>query len=153
MTDMEHLGQLVGETARAWRAALDRRLRPLGLSGARWLVLLHLARSAEPLTQTAVAERVGIGRSSLVVLLDRMAADGWIIRRRHENDRRSNTVHLTARAQRVVPRIEQAAAELRRELYEGLSAAELQRCVRVLQHIKCGAEAATVPATRTKENG
>jgi len=137
---IDHLGQLLGETARAWRANLDRRLRPLNLSGARWLVLLHLARSPEPLMQKDLAERVGIGGPSLVALLDRMAGDGWIERRPGGGDRRSKTVHLTARARRVIPRIEETAGALRRELLAGLPQEDLRCCVRVLRRIRRSAE-------------
>ena len=34
----------LAQLSRSWRAELDRRLADLGLSQARWLVLLHLAR-------------------------------------------------------------------------------------------------------------
>ncbi|MFO6383447.1 MarR family transcriptional regulator, partial [Pseudomonas aeruginosa] len=43
-TDKHYFGTLLAQTSRAWRAELDRRLSHLGLSQARWLVLLHLAR-------------------------------------------------------------------------------------------------------------
>ena len=139
---LERLGQLLGETARAWRHALDRRLRPMGLSGARWLVLLHLARAPEPLTQKALAHRVGIEGPTLVGLLDRMAADGWVERRPSGSDRRSKNIHLTARARRTIPQIEETAATLRRELLSGLSDRDLQICMKVLTRIRQGAEQA-----------
>lgn len=138
--DIDHFGQLLGETARAWRAVLDRRLQPLGLSGARWLVLLHVARAGETLVQKELARRVGIGGPALVGLLDRMARDGWIERRAHGEDRRRKAVHLTQKARRVIPRIEASAAELRDELLRDLPRAELQRCMRLLSRIKREAE-------------
>ena len=55
----DNLGILVGETARLWRYALDQRLQPLGLSQAKWLVLLHLSRE-NGLMQKQLARRVGI---------------------------------------------------------------------------------------------
>lgn len=141
-TEVEHFGQMVGETARAWRLALDRRLQPLGLSQARWLVLLHLARAEQPLTQKELAARIGIESSTLVGQLDRMARDGWVERRPTAADRRCKQVHLTARAHHVIGRIETAAAALRAELYRGLSEAELRRCMRLLTRIKQRAEQA-----------
>lgn len=140
--EIEHFGQLLGETARAWRFALDRRLQPVGLSRARWLVLLHLARAEQPLTQKELAARVGIESSTLVGQLDRMMRDGWVERQPSANDRRSNRVHLTPRARSVIDHIEAAAAELRDELMQGLSEADLQRCMRLLAQIKQRAEQA-----------
>ena len=44
MTDaLPNVGRQVGLLARLWRTELDNRLRPHGLSQARWLLLLHLA--------------------------------------------------------------------------------------------------------------
>ena len=142
MNDVERFGQLLGETARAWRHALDRRLRPLGLSGARWLVLLHLARADQPLTQKELAHRVGIESPTLVGLLDRMAKDGWVERRPSDQDRRSKTIHLTSQAHRAIDQIEAVAAELRRDLLRDLSDQELRRCMQVLVRIRRGAEGA-----------
>lgn len=140
MSQREHFGQLLGETARAWRAALDRRLRPVGLSGARWLVLLHLARADAPLSQKELADRIGIEGPTLVGLLDRMVQDGWVERRPSGSDRRSNTVHLTGAARRAIRRIEATAAALREELLSGVSEEELDVCARVLARIRDCAE-------------
>jgi len=140
MNDVERFGQLLGETARAWRYALDRRLRPLGLSGARWLVLLHLARADRPLTQKELAHRVGIESPTLVGLLDGMTCDGWVERRPSDRDRRSKTIHLTDQAHRAIDQIEAVAADLRRELFADLSDRELRQCMQVLVRIRRGAE-------------
>lgn len=44
LTDQHRFGMQLAQMSRGWRAELDRRLAGLGLSQARWLVLLHLAR-------------------------------------------------------------------------------------------------------------
>lgn len=139
----ENMGQLLGGTARAWRFALDRRLEPLGLSLARWLVLLHLANTAEALSQKELAARVGVEGPTLVGLLDRMEDDGWVSRRPSDQDRRSKHVVLTARARGVIGPIQAAAAELREELLKGLSKDEIETCAKVLRHIKQAAESNT----------
>lgn len=54
-TDKHYFGTLLAQTSRAWRAELDRRLSHLGLSQARWLVLLHLARHRDSPTQRELA--------------------------------------------------------------------------------------------------
>ncbi|MEJ2380719.1 MAG: MarR family transcriptional regulator, partial [Gammaproteobacteria bacterium] len=36
-------GMILAETALIWRTMLDQRLKPFGLSQAKWRVLLHLA--------------------------------------------------------------------------------------------------------------
>jgi len=135
----ENLGILVGETARLWRYALDQRLQPLGLSQAKWLVLLHLSRE-DGLMQKQLARRVGIEPPTLVDLLDRMAEDGWITRRESNADRRSKTVRLTPKALDVIKQIRTTGARLRRELLAGISRKDLARCTAVLQQIKGAVE-------------
>jgi MarR family transcriptional regulator for hemolysin len=40
----EIFGQLLHGTARAWRQKLDERLKPMGLSQAKWRTLMHLSK-------------------------------------------------------------------------------------------------------------
>lgn len=53
--DKHYFGTQLAQASRAWRAELDRRLSHLGLSQARWLVLLHLARNSGIPTQRELA--------------------------------------------------------------------------------------------------
>ena len=141
MTDtIDRFGVLLGELARLWRTRLDQRLKPLRLSQARWLVLLHLSRGGDGMVQKELADRIGIEGPTLVSLLDGMMADGWIVRRESTEDRRSKTVHLTDKAREVLPRINAAASQLRRELLAGIPERELIRCMGILRQIKDRAE-------------
>jgi MarR family transcriptional regulator for hemolysin len=135
MSDDETLGPLLHGTARAWRLKLDERLKPMGLSQAKWRTLLHLTVAGDALTQAEIAERLGIEQPSLVTLLHRLENEGWIIRRSSLHDRRCKMVFLGQRAQRVISQINAAAEKLRHELLENVSAADLRTCVRVLAQI------------------
>jgi MarR family transcriptional regulator for hemolysin len=140
MATNETLGMLLGETARIWRTKLDQRLRPLGLSQAKWRVLLHLNLARDELTQKALSERLGIEGPSLVRLLDRMEDDDWVERRASASDRRAKTVHLTARAMETLREIKRIATRLRGELLSDISVEELTVVSDVLQRIKLRAE-------------
>ncbi len=141
LTEREQLSMAIGEVSRLWRTLLDERLRPLGLSQARWMVLLQLSRRGDGVVQKALAGWLGIEGPTLVRLLDRMAEDGWIERRESVEDRRAKTVHLTGQAQAVIEKINAVASELRQELLEGMAPADMQVCIKVLQRIKHKAEA------------
>ena len=140
MADHETFSALLGETARSWRNRLDQRLRPLGLSQAKWRVLLHLDRAKDDLTQKALSARLGIEGPSLVRLLDRMEADGWVERRASPADRRAKTIHATAKAAETIREITRVAAKLRGELLSGIPAKDLDTASGVLQRIKHRAE-------------
>ena len=135
MSDDETVGALLHGTARAWRLKLDERLKPMGLSQAKWRTLLHLSLAGDALTQAEIAERLGIEQPSLVTLLHRLENEGWIIRRSSLHDRRCKMVFLGQRAQRVISQINAAAEKLRHELLENVSTSDLRTCVRVLTQI------------------
>jgi MarR family transcriptional regulator, transcriptional regulator for hemolysin len=135
MSDDETLGPLLHGTARAWRLKLDERLKPMGLSQAKWRTLLHLSLAGDALTQAEIAERLGIEEPSLVTLLHRLENEGWIIRKSSVHDRRCKMVFLGQRAQRVISQINAAAEKLRHELLEDVSTSDLRTCVRVLTQI------------------
>jgi len=136
----EQLGYAIGESARLWRTRLNERLRPLGLSQARWMVLLHLSKRGDGVVQKALAEWIGIESPTLVRILDRMTEDGWIERRESTTDRRAKTVHLTRQANAIIKRIDKIAAQLRKEMLVDIDAADIDACMRVLQQIKHTAE-------------
>jgi len=136
----EQIGMVLGEVSRSWRAKLDERLRPLGLSQSRWMVLLHLSRRGDGVVQKALAEWMGIEGPTLVRILDRMTEDGWIERRESPSDRRSKTVHLTPQSRAIIEQISAVAAQLRGELLADIPEAELEACMRVLLQIKHTAE-------------
>src|SRR3954464_13892215 len=104
----EHFGPLLHGVARAWRLKLDQRLKPLGLSQAKWRTLLHLYRSEGALTQSEIASHLGIEEPTLVTLLHRLERAGWVVRRAAEHDRRCKTVHLGSRAQQAIEQINAA---------------------------------------------
>ena len=133
---MADFAVLLGEVTRAWRQRLDERLKPLGLSQAKWLAIWHLARSGEGINQRDLAARIGISAPTLVRLLDRMARDGHIQRRDASGDRRSNCVHLTRAARRTFAQIDRAARDLRTELLAGIPAAQLRVCIGVFGTVK-----------------
>src|SRR5213079_157282 len=132
MSDWEIIGPLLHGTARAWRQKLDERLKPMGLSQAKWRTLLHLSLAPDPLTQTEIAARLGVEEPTVVTLLHRLEKEDWITRRNSPHDRRCNTVHLGRRAQRIIAQIKSAANKLRHELLSDIPPAELRTCIKVL---------------------
>jgi MarR family transcriptional regulator for hemolysin len=135
MSEGETFGPLLHGTARAWRLKLDERLKPMGLSQAKWRTLLHLSLAGDALTQAEIAERLGIEEPSLVTLLHRLENEDWIIRRASPHDRRCKMVLLGRRAQNVISQISAEAEKLRGELLENISARDLRTCMRVLTQI------------------
>ena len=139
-TDVDSFGPLLHGTARAWRLKLDERLKPMGLSQAKWRTLMHLSVAPGPLTQAEIASHLGIEEPTLVTLLHRLEGDRWVARKSSLHDRRCKTVHLAPRAHRVIAQIRATAFELRHELLDDIPASELRTCMRVLDRIRKKAE-------------
>lgn len=130
------LGLRLAEVSRLWRLALDARLRPLGLSTARWVALVNLAAHPEGMTQNALALRVGIKGPTLVRQLDQLEADGWVERRDSPHDRRVKLVFMTPKAKPALKSISAVGRRLRAELLEGVEEAEIHACIALLDHLK-----------------
>lgn len=136
MSDGEIFGQLLHGTARAWRQKLDARLKPMGLSQAKWRTLMHLSIAEDALTQTEIAGRLGVEEPSVVTLLNRLEKEGWVTRQNSARDRRCKMVVLGKRAERVIEQINTAANNLRHELLADIPRDELQTCIEVLHRIR-----------------
>ena len=138
----EQFAESLHLAAHAWRTALDRRLRPLGYSRSRWMVLLHISRN-DAISLGELAERLGIEAPTLVRLVDRMETDGLISRRASETDRRVKHLHLSPAGRKEVERIKACAANLRREILAEIEQAEIGVTLNVLQKIRSKLEGMT----------
>jgi len=140
ISDWETFGPLLHGTARAWRQKLDERLKPMGLSQAKWRTLLHLSLAQGALTQAEIAARLGVEEPTMVSLLHRLEREGWITRRSSPRDRRCKMVLLRRRAQRVIAQSKAAADKLSHELLADIPRSKLQTCINVLARIREKAE-------------
>ena len=131
LTDQHRFAMQVAQLSRAWRAELDRRLVGLGLSQARWLVLLHLGRFAELPTQRELAQSVGVEGPTLARLLDSLEAQGLVSRQAVPEDRRAKKIALMPEARPLIEKIEAISANLRQEVFAGIDEDELRRCQKV----------------------
>lgn len=136
---MDDLGEgfsiLIGEVARQWRQRLDERLRPMGLSQAKWRALLHLSLT-NGISQRELSQKLSIEGPTLVRLLDRLSRDGYIERRDSPDDRRTKRVHLTRKSQRIIREIREVVKEVRQELLSGITEKELRAGASLLGRIR-----------------
>ncbi|CAE6910109.1 Transcriptional regulator SlyA [Pseudomonas marincola] len=131
LSDQHRFAMQVAQLSRSWRAELDRRLAGLGLSQARWLVLLHLARFDELPTQRQLAQSVGVEGPTLARLLDGLEAQGLVSRQAVPEDRRAKKIALSPQAQPLITEIEAISTQLRLELFSGITEEDLSCCQRV----------------------
>lgn len=138
----EIVGMTIARTARMWRTKLDERLSPLGLTQARWLILMHLSRMGGEAPQKELAISVGVEGPTLVRVLDGLERLGLVLRVGVEGDRRARRVCLTPKADNVISDIMRIGVKLRGEALAGISDAELESFFRVLEIILANLAAA-----------
>ncbi|MGI4840365.1 MAG: MarR family transcriptional regulator [Janthinobacterium lividum] len=140
LTDQHRFGMQLAQLSRGWRAELDRRLIGMGLSQARWLVLLHLARFTEAPTQRELAQSVGVEGPTLARLLDSLEGQGLVSRQAVLEDRRAKKITLSPPALPIIEQIEAIANDLRIELFQGVDEEELRIAMRVHSRILANLE-------------
>src|SRR5258708_11809239 len=81
MTDLdERFSSALHSTSRAWRQALDRRLKYLGVSQASWMTIAVAAQARAPLSQSELADRLAVEGATMVAMVDRLVKAGLVVR-------------------------------------------------------------------------
>ncbi|WP_334176508.1 MarR family transcriptional regulator [Pseudoxanthobacter sp.] len=153
LTERERFGMLFVGVARRWRATLDAGLACLGLSDASWPPLVHIARSGGGLSQKDLAARIGIDGSSLVRLIDLLAARGLVERRHDAADRRANLLFLTPAGEAAVVDVQRTLSRIEGEMLSALGNADLKALVAALEAIDGRIAAMRQPGDGPSGNG
>jgi MarR family transcriptional regulator for hemolysin len=136
------VGFWVCQASHALQRAFNEELAPQGVTYRQAQVLGCLALEGEQLSQTDLAERMGIEPPTLVGILDRMEQGGWIRRDADKTDRRRKFVQPTAAARPVWSKIVAAAKRVRTRASQGLSAAQLAQLKKLLGTVQANLQAA-----------
>jgi MarR family transcriptional regulator, transcriptional regulator for hemolysin len=128
---------LLDETARLARTRYDRELRARlpGMTCARCAILIHLAQH-KMFNQTALAHILAIRPITLVRLLDRLEAAGFVERMPDPNDRRAHILALTAKALPIIKSIRDLNRSACGDLQLGISEAEASQLRALLSRIR-----------------
>ena len=126
--------------ARLYRREVNRCIAQHGLSDARAVPVLHIARAGHCLRQGELAEELGIEGPSLVRLLDQIGAAGLIERREDPSDGRAKTLHLTPTGKDLALVLEQVLTRLRKELLVDVSDDDLAATVRTFTALEAALE-------------
>jgi len=87
------------------------------------------------LNQSELGEAMGVDRSTVVAVIDRLEERGLVARRRAPNDRRSYALELTAAGRALLTRLRPLVAAHEARLAAGLSVEERQLLIDLLRRI------------------
>jgi MarR family transcriptional regulator for hemolysin len=128
------LGFLLKDTSRRYTRRFEERAQALSLTLPQCRALLHLENN-EGVSQKRLSELTELDPMTLVRILDRMEADGWVQRRFDPTDRRAHTLWLTPKSKPVLEHIARLVAETRAETLHGLTNEERAKLIELLERV------------------
>lgn len=116
--------------ARVYRREVNRALAAHGISDAKAMPVLQIARAGGGLRQGALAEEIGVEGPSLVRILDQLCQANLVERRDDPTDKRAKTLHLTAEGQALAAVVEDAVQVVRAQMLAGVGDDDLAAAIR-----------------------
>jgi DNA-binding MarR family transcriptional regulator len=126
-------GMLLVKLGKAAERRFEKALKPSGLTPRHLGVLFEVA--ARPTSQQALIETIGVDPSKLVGLLNDLEADGLIVRRRDQEDRRRHIVEVSAKGKTRLVEAKKAATAVETELLAGLDDAQVEQLLMLLAQV------------------
>jgi MarR family transcriptional regulator for hemolysin len=137
MTDLEErFSGALHNTSRAWRQALDRRLKYLGVSQASWMTIAVAAKAPGPLSQSELADGLGVEGATMVAMVDRLVKAGFVVREPSTTDRRVKRVVLTPAGNLLYDKVRAEAAAFRKALLTGIDPKKLLIATELLEGLR-----------------
>jgi MarR family transcriptional regulator for hemolysin len=127
-------------TARAWRQAIDARLKDLGISQAAWMTIAIVAKSATDLSQKQLAGLLGVEGPTIVAMVDRLVTAGLAVRVPSALDRRVKLIRLTDDGHAMYGKVKERADQVRAHLLSDLDPAGLLAATTLLEDLQARIE-------------
>lgn len=129
--DHAPVGHSLAQLARAHRQELERSLGRLGLHVGQERIVFEIGR--EPgVTQSRLAERMGVGQPTVAKALSRMESGGFVRQERDAEDGRAARLFLTGSSEGLVGEVARCWRALDERMGAGMSAEERATLARLL---------------------
>jgi MarR family transcriptional regulator for hemolysin len=130
------LGRSIGRTNKAVHTWGDHALAEVDSSVTEWAVLFNIDRAAPPgASQAEIARYSNMGSPALVRHIDRLEADGLVLRTRDAADRRVTRLNLTSAGRKHLEVLRAVVARGDKQLRSLLTKAEAEAMQRALDKI------------------
>ena len=132
------LSQLIGYQLRRAQSAIFQdffeKIAEDGLTPGRHGLLMLIDQNAG-LSQTDLASATGIDRTSMVAILDKLEAKGWVKRQRSREDRRRHQIDLTPQGKTLLKQLWPKILQHEAEVCQRLTSQEIPTLLRLLEKI------------------
>jgi MarR family transcriptional regulator for hemolysin len=137
MSDLEErFSDALHSTSRSWRQAVDRKLKYLGVSQASWMTIAIAAKARSPLSQSELADKLGVEGATMVAMIDRLVKAGLVNREASITDRRVKRVVLTPAGMKIYEKVKTEATALRRDLLANTDQKKLLLATELLEGLQ-----------------
>jgi DNA-binding MarR family transcriptional regulator len=105
----------------------DRRLAPLELSAAQFIVIANLATAEGPMSASDLCKGISYDAGAMTRMLDRLEAKGLIRRSRSTEDRRLMHLELTEAGRAAYPRMREISLSVANRFLRGFTRSEARQ--------------------------
>jgi MarR family transcriptional regulator, transcriptional regulator for hemolysin len=138
-----NLKWLLAQTYHALSTELMMRLEGMGVAPRNFWVLSTALRGG--LTQSEIAKRIGMDKTTMVVAGDELERDGLAVRKPSETDRRARVIEVTAKGAAKVEQAEAIMDEVQADVLASLPEAEAEALMSALGKLVTGRLSQTSP--------
>jgi DNA-binding MarR family transcriptional regulator len=124
--------------------AFARKLHLSGVTVAEWVVMREMFDNEET-SPGMLAEGIGLTRGGVSKLVDRLVGKGLVTRRERADDRRFQSVSLTAAGRRMLPQLAALADDNDEEFFHPLSAKERAALIATMKKLVQAHDLQTLP--------
>ena len=127
------IGAMLGRVKAEMLAALDRelaadkRLAPLEMSAAQYIIIANLAGPQEPKSASDLCKGISYDAGAMTRMLDRLEAKGLIRRTRSAQDRRLMHLELTEEGRAAYPRMREMSMAVANRFLRGFTKTEARQ--------------------------
>ena len=131
---LERMGFLLSRLFFNLREDLEKVLKPHGLTGKHWGILLVLQERGS-LAQQEIGKCIHIDRSTMVQIIDDLERKGLVERKAHPTDRRAHSIYLTGKGRELLPRIHRLGLKTEKDFLSPLPASDQRELHRMLRRL------------------
>ncbi|QGU96368.1 MarR family transcriptional regulator [Clostridium bovifaecis] len=127
--NLNNLGYLLNKSSNLMKWELNRELEKLELTASQWAVLkdVHVQSSlGENTTPASIALRLNVERPTMSGIINRLLKGGWIKVIKNPEDKRSQIIKLTERAEEIILKAEMINIKIIEQALNGFSKKDIQ---------------------------
>ena len=112
-------------TERLHHSVFDRKASQFGLHRGQHRMIMRLCCAEKSVTQKEIAAEMEISPAAVTVTLNRLEADGYVVRKESEKDSRANEIAVTEKAKKLAVESKRVFKAIDNKMFEQLDDTEL----------------------------